>query len=95
MNDGQNDPVATHLLLSVGATSAIVANMLTLIMIGQVNRKLPEDEQISYIFWGIGTVFRQHRRFYPRSYLVHLCVACGVVLVVSFVALAWNLPRSN
>lgn len=65
--------------------------MLILVMIGQINRKLPEGEQISYIFWGIGKVFRFHRRFYPESYLVYLSMLCGVGIVASFFALAWSL----
>jgi len=80
-------PLRLIMILAFGGTSAIVANMLTLIMIGQVNRKLPENEQISYVLWGIGNVFRCHRRFYPQSYLVHLSVACGVVMVAAFAAL--------
>ncbi|MBZ5596541.1 MAG: hypothetical protein LAP39_30230 [Acidobacteriia bacterium] len=83
--------VSSLLILAIGGTMAIAANMLTLVMIGQINRKLPESEQISYIFWGIGKVFRHHRRFYPRSWLVYLSLACDILMIASFVTLAWSL----
>ena len=84
-------PLKTILLLALGASAAIVANMLTVIMIGQVNRKLPEKEQISYVSWDIGKVFHFHRAFYPRSKFIHLIAICGAVMLASFVVLVSHL----
>ena len=84
-------PFNTFLPLAIGASAAIVANMLTLIMVGQVNRKLSQSEQISYVSWDIAKVFRYHRGFYPRSKMVYLTAICGVVMLASFVALASHL----
>ncbi|MBZ5594225.1 MAG: hypothetical protein LAP39_18445 [Acidobacteriia bacterium] len=83
--------VRSLLILAIGATMAIAANMLTLVMIGQINRKLPESEQISYIFWGIGKVLRYHRQYYPRSWLPYLSLACGALMIASCAILAWSL----
>ena len=84
-------PLKPLLVLAIGTTFAILGNMLILIMIGQVNRKLAEDQQISYVHWGIGKVVRHHRRLYPGSYLSYLSLVCGVITVLSFAMLAWYL----
>jgi hypothetical protein len=59
------------------ATTAIIASSLILyVMIGQVNRRLPEEKQIPYFFslsypytGKATTIEREYKRFYPRSYL--------------------------
>ncbi len=37
---------------SLGASSAILANTICLVMIGKINERLPEGERISYFWWG-------------------------------------------
>ncbi len=70
-----------ELLLIVGFGSlGAAASMLMLIMIGQVNQKLPVDQRMSYFRWG--PVRQLHRQLYPNSKLVlayDLCTA-GIVL---------------
>jgi hypothetical protein len=84
-------PARSLLILALGGTFAIAANMLMLVMIGQINRKLPESEQISYISWGILKVLRYHRQFYPKSWLSSLSLASGALMIASCVTLAWSL----
>jgi hypothetical protein len=79
------------LILAVGASSAVIANMLTLIMIGQVNRNLPETEQISYVLWNVRKVFRHHKRYFPGSWLPYACVVSVLVMFACFVGLVWRL----
>jgi uncharacterized membrane protein len=84
-------PFEAFMIVAFGGTCAIMANMITLIMIGQVNRMLSESDQVSYILWGISKVLRYHRRFYPRSYLRLLLAGLTVLMGISFVAVVWAL----
>jgi hypothetical protein len=85
--------VAVHISLPViitgclGGSAAIVANMISFIMIGKLNERLPSNERISYLWWGSG-VRTRFKQIYPgnRVTLVHdscvvLMVACFVILI--------------
>ncbi len=76
-------------LLSVGASCAILANMLMLIIVGQINRKLPDDKQISYFWWRLKEVSEQYRRFYPKGRLLLLMYMCGAVMILCFFLTVW------
>lgn len=74
-------------LALVGGSFAILANMISLIMIGKINERVPESERLSYIFWGT-EVKKKFKQLYPGSKLTllfNLCiilmVICGVLLV--------------
>ena len=70
---------------STAMTGCFLGNTFQLMMIGEVNRKKPEDQQISY-FWfdtsKIVRIFKEYRAFYPEGKL-HLaalsCIALGGV----------------
>ena len=56
--------------LSLSATCAVVATVLTYQEIGEVNRQLPAEGQIRYLFMYPGKMTRiraEYRRFYPRG----------------------------
>lgn len=60
--------------------------MVSFIMIGKVNERLPVAERISYL-WGTPRVRTRFRRLYPGSRLILLHDSCIVILVLCFIAL--------
>jgi hypothetical protein len=68
------------------ATAAILANMISFIMIGKINVVRPENERISYLWWGTG-VRKQFKQLYPGNKLVFLLDACFVLMILCFVFL--------
>ena len=80
--------------LFAGAVSlALLANFLVYIMVGEVNRKLPDDKQIRYLFWYPGKldeVKGLYRQFYPGSRLVLAFHVCGVLSLLLLLAFAWK-----
>src|SRR5690348_10430076 len=59
-------------LLAGGATLGIGSSLVIYAMIGEVNRRLPEDQQVSYL-WGypgkLSGIREQYKRFYPKGAL--------------------------
>jgi hypothetical protein len=54
---------------------AIFSSFISLIMVAEVNRKLPDNEQVNYFFWYLGKflkVKRLYKQFYPQGRLVLL-----------------------
>ena len=68
------------------ASSAILANMLSFIMIGKINERMPEHERISYLWWGTA-VRKRFKQLYPKNSLVLLLDSCVVLMVLCFVIL--------
>lgn len=68
------------------ASSAILANMLSFVMIGKLNERLSEQERISYLWWGT-EVQKRFAQLYPGSGLVRLLDCCVVIMVICFIAL--------
>jgi hypothetical protein len=67
-----------------GGTAAILANMITFMMIGKINTSLPEGEKISYLWWGTG-VRKRFKQLYPRNKLVLLLDSCLVMMILCFI----------
>lgn len=63
----------TSVILGVSAASCLLLSGFLLTQeVGEVNRKLPEDRQISYWFWHPEKYKRlkaEYRRLYPRGRL--------------------------
>jgi len=58
------------ILESAGAACILASGVLTYQQIGEVNRKLPDDQQMSYFWFYIEKVVRirrEYRRLYPNS----------------------------
>ena len=78
--------------LSLATTCMISAGFVMYAMIGKVNRKLPDNDQIGYLgfYWSkVRRIFREYRRLYPGGrlaalYKVLTAVGCGLM-----VACAW------
>jgi hypothetical protein len=80
--------------LAGATTFAIVANLLFYMMIGEINRKLPDDQQFSYLFmyWGkLGRITKEYQRLYPQSRLFHAMVACGALTFAFLLGLMWSI----
>jgi len=55
-------------------------------MIGKINERVPDNERVSYLWWG-SEVRRKFKRLYPGNRLVVLLDSCIILLVLSFIAL--------
>ena len=67
---------------------AILANMISFIMIGKINERVPESERVSYFWWGT-EVRKTFKRLYPESKLTLLLNLCVILMVVCFPMLLW------
>jgi len=74
--------VATCLLASV----AVIANVISFIMIGKINERLIERERISYFWWG-NKIRVKFKELYPRSRLVLLLDFCVIAMILCFILL--------
>jgi len=54
--------------------------MISFMMIGKINDRLPETERISYFWWGT-EVRRRFKQLYPGNRLVLLLDSCVVLMV--------------
>ena len=70
----------------LGTSAAVMANMISFIMIGKINERLPENERISYIRWGT-EVRKRFKELYPGNKLTFLLDSCVVLMVLSFILL--------
>jgi hypothetical protein len=74
------------LAVCLGTSAAVLANMISLIMIGKINILLPEQERISYLWWGT-EVRKRFKQLYPKNKLVFLLDGCLATLILCFIAL--------
>ncbi len=68
-------PPTVAMLLSVAVTLAILSGFAISAMIGEVNRKLPEGQQVPYMLGYPGKlseIKRKYRALYPRGRLATL-----------------------
>ena len=63
---------------------AIFANMISYVMIGKINELVPENEKISYLWWGT-EVRKRFKLLYPESKLTLFLDLCVALMVVCFV----------
>ena len=87
-------------LLAGGATLAIGSSLVISAMIGEVNRRLPDDQQVSYL-WGypgkLSGIREQYKRFYPKGKLskVLTVLEALVLIVMATCALIDGLASDN
>jgi hypothetical protein len=67
----------------LGASAAITANMISFMMIGKINEKVPESERISYFRWGT-EVRTKFKELYPGNKLVLILDSSLVMMIISF-----------
>lgn len=68
------------------ASAAVLANMISFVMIGKINARSPESERISYLWWGT-QVRKRFKQLYPENKLVFLLDLCVVTMILSFLLL--------
>jgi hypothetical protein len=73
-------------LFALAVLCAILANTLMLVVIGKLNRQLPDDEQIPYFWWSMKKVSQQYREFNPRGRLIILVHTFGILMIIFFLA---------
>jgi hypothetical protein len=76
---------AVLFLLTIGL--GFLGQVLFYVMIGEVNRNRPEDQQVSYssaVWWGIG---RAYRMDHPSGWLYELAIALQLISVVVFLGM--------
>jgi hypothetical protein len=89
-------PVSVAMVFAAGGTLIIVSAFILYAMIGKVNRRLPEDEQIGYVGFYPAKAFRiarEYRRLYPHSYLNTLRIILNVLGFALIVASAARLSH--
>ena len=77
-----NIPVSAAILFAVGGTLIVVSSIIVYVMIGEVNRKLPEDQQIGYVLFYPTKAFRvtrEYRRLYPHGHLNTVSIVLNVI----------------
>ena len=79
-------PLPVILIALLGGSFAIFANMVSFIMIGKINERVPENEQISYLWWGT-EVRRRYKQLYPAGKLALLADLCLILMVLFFLLL--------
>ena len=88
--------LVTQILLFLLAVSCMIwAGFLTFAIIGEINRKLPENDQISYL-WGHYAKYRriksEYRRLYPngRLWLFQVILTYSAFGFLLWLALGWR-----
>jgi hypothetical protein len=79
-------PLRVIVIALLGGSFAIFANMVSFVMIGRINERVPENERISYFWWGT-EVRTRYKQLYPASKLTFLADLCLVLMVLSFLLL--------
>lgn len=79
-------PLRVILIALLGGSFAVLANMLSFIMIGKINDRVLENERISYFWWGT-EVRNRYKQLYPGSKLALLADLCLVLIVLCFLLL--------
>ncbi len=85
-------PREAAVFLSLAASCSIISGLLTYLEVGEVNRRLSEDEQISYLFirypGQMAKIKTQYKRFYPTGRLDSWRFAMEIAALVFFGATA-------
>ena len=79
-------PLRVIVIALLGGFFAIFANMVSFIMIGKINERVPESERISYFWWGT-EVRKRYKQLYPASKLALLADLFLILLVLCFLLL--------
>jgi hypothetical protein len=79
-------PLRVIVIALLFGSFAILANMVSFIMIGKINERVPENERISYFWWST-EVRKRYKQFYPASKLALLADLCLVLMVLFFLLL--------
>jgi hypothetical protein len=84
----------TLIIIVIGASFAILGNMLAYVIVGQINQRVLDKEQFSYLWWDL-RIRKKHKQLYPGSKLVLLFDLCGILMVLCFPFLIWSMGIWN
>jgi|SRR5580698_1194393 hypothetical protein len=74
--------LAGIVLFCISMTGVFLANLFFFMMIGEVNRKRPDGEQISYFghhYFKTKRIFGEYRTFYPESNIhIYMLISSAV-----------------
>jgi hypothetical protein len=77
-------PLSAIIPVCLMATAAILVNMIYFVMIGKINAMLPENERISYFWWGT-QVRKRFKQLCPGNKIVLLLDSCVVLMILCFI----------
>src|SRR5262245_20412244 len=88
-----------HLILALvffiaSISFGLISNFVMFAIIGEVNRKLPDEHRISYLGWHIAKyqrTVREYRRFYPGGRFVVYHYVALALCVLLLAASGWEL----
>jgi len=69
---------------SLGASAALLANVISFLMIGKINQRVPQGARISYFWWGTD-IRKRFKQLYPGNRLVLVLDSCVVVMILCFI----------
>jgi len=76
----------------------ILSGFVISAMVGEVNRQLPDDRRISYL-WGypgkVGEIRQEYKRLYPHGRLANILTVLEVLAAVAMVAIAVLIGRAQ
>lgn len=85
-----NVPIIAAILFALGSTLMVMSGIVAYKMIGEINRKLPEDQQVRYLWFYPSKTFRitrEYRRLYPQGRLnwvrIILTIIGGALIIAS------------
>ncbi len=85
-------------ILAGAVTLMICSGLVIFAMIGEVNRRLPEDQQVSYL-WGypgkLSGIRDQYRRFYPTGTLSRLLTVLQAVTIFVMAIFVFLIGRAT
>ena len=90
----QSIDILTWVFVLAGTSCLVLSGFVLYAMIGEINRKLPDSEQVSYLFMYPGKLQRvkgEYRRFYPHGRLNSLRVTLNLLAILSFFGIVWRL----
>jgi hypothetical protein len=82
------------IFLSLAASCMIASGYVLSAMIGEINRRLPDDERTSYLFGHFGKyakISAEYRRLYPQGRLLQLYRAFLFLGIALLIAFAWRI----
>ena len=86
--------VRTAPFVLAATTFAILGALVLYMMIGEINRRLPDHQQISYLLMypgKLGKIRQEYKRFYPTGRLDLLRIVCNVLMFLALLGAAWRL----
>lgn len=85
--------IAALILFAASVSFILISNFLMFAIIGEVNRKVPDAQRVSYLGWHFDKyqrTIREYRRLYPGGQLVRyhfVSLALGMIFLLAF---AWE-----